>query len=66
MADAELEYFKTSINLTEFAASRGYFLDSRESSRNSAVMRHPDGDKIIIARNEAGGNRYNYRVSALG
>jgi len=45
----ELERFKTSINLTEFAASRGYALDRRESSRSSAVMRHPDGDKIVIA-----------------
>lgn len=45
----ELETFKTSINLTEFAASRGYALDRRESSKSSAVMRHPDGDKIVIA-----------------
>lgn len=54
--DAELEQFKTSINLTEFAASRGYALDGRESSRNSVVMRHPDGDKIIVAKNEANAN----------
>ena len=53
MPDDELERFKTTINLSEFAASRGYVLDRRESSRNSAVMRHPDGDKIVIARNEA-------------
>ena len=50
--DDELEKFKTNVNLSEFAASRGYTLDRRESSRNSAVMRHPDGDKIIIARYE--------------
>ena len=48
----ELEQFKTSINLSEFAASRGYVLDSQKTSRNSAVMVHPDGDKIVIARNE--------------
>lgn len=53
--DQELERFKTEINLSEFAASRGYALDRRESSRNSAVMRRPDGDKIIIALNEATG-----------
>jgi hypothetical protein len=47
---AELDRFKTEINLSHFAASRGYTLDKRESSRNSAVMRHADGDKIIIAR----------------
>ena len=56
MPDEELEQFKTDINLTEFAASRGYALDTRESSRNSAVMRHPDGDKIIVAKNEANAN----------
>lgn len=47
---AELERFKTEINLSQFAASQGYELDRRESSRNSAVMRHTNGDKIIIAR----------------
>ena len=50
----ELDRFKTSINLTEFAASRGYALDRRESSRASAVMRHPNGDKIVIAQSEGG------------
>ena len=47
---AELERFKVEINLSQFAASRGYTLDRRESSRNSAVMRNHEGDKIIIAR----------------
>lgn len=46
----ELETFKTDINLTEYAASRGYEMDRRESSRNSVIMRHTNGDKIIIAR----------------
>lgn len=54
--DEELERFKKEINLSEFAASRGYALDRRESSRNSAVMRHPNGDKIVIAGNEASGD----------
>ncbi len=54
--DNELEQFKTGVNLSEFAASKGYALDRRESSRNSAVMRHPDGDKIVIAKNEASGD----------
>ncbi len=56
MPDLELEQFKTGVNLSEFAASRGYVLDRRESSRNSAVMRHTDGDKIVIAKNEATGD----------
>jgi Toprim-like len=47
----ELERFKSEINLTEYAASRGYRLDRRESSRNSVVMRHPaTDDKIIVGR----------------
>jgi len=49
-----LEDFKTGINLVEFAASFGYALDMRDSSRNSAVMRHANGDKIIVARSSHG------------
>ncbi len=48
--DDELEAFKCDINLSEYAASQGYSLDKRASSRNSAVMRDSSGDKIIIAR----------------
>lgn len=57
MSDHELEQFKTDVNLSEFAASRGYALDRRESSRNSATMRHPKGDKLIIAKVEDNGKR---------
>jgi hypothetical protein len=47
----ELERFKVEINLTEYAASRGYHLDRRASSRNSIVMRHSaTDDKIVVAR----------------
>jgi hypothetical protein len=50
----ELERLKSEINLTEYAASRGYRLDRRASSRNSVVMRHPaTDDKIIVARGQA-------------
>lgn len=66
MTDEELEHFKTRINLTELVAGQGYELDRRESSRNSAVMRHPGGDNIIIARNEDNGNWIYFSVpSAL-
>ncbi len=54
--DNELEQFKTGVNLSEFAASKGYALDKRESSRNSAVMRHPGGDKIVIAKDDTSGD----------
>jgi len=48
--DRTLIEFKTGINLVEFATSYGYVLDRRETSGNSAVMRHAGGDKIIVAR----------------
>lgn len=51
--DLELERFKSDVILPELAAIRGYTLDRRASSRNSIVMRHSDGDKIIIARYES-------------
>ena len=50
--DEELEDFKTRINLSEYAAGQGYCLDRKASSRNSAVMRHANGDKIVIARGQ--------------
>lgn len=50
----ELEDFKSRINLTEFAAAEGYVLDRRASSRASAAMKHPAGDKIIISRGPDG------------
>lgn len=46
---SELEAFKSTINLSEYAASCGYEWDRKVSSRNSLVMRHRNGDKIIIA-----------------
>src|ERR1700722_8295523 len=50
MADAELAGFKRDIDLRLYAASHGYVLDKKESRRGSAVMRHANGDKIIIKR----------------
>ena len=46
----ELERFKTKINFCEYAESLGFVLDKRGSSRCSAVMRHANGDKIVVAR----------------
>lgn len=50
MSDSELELFKTGINLSAYAAAKGYQIIRRESSRNSVSMKHSNGDKIIIAR----------------
>jgi hypothetical protein len=49
----ELEMFKSSIDLSAFAASRGYRLDRRDSSARNRVMRlgaERGGDKINISR----------------
>ena len=63
----ELERFKLDINLAEFATGQGYELDRRESSRSSLVMRHADGDKIIIATGEDGhGVFFSVKSSASG
>jgi hypothetical protein len=54
MFDPELESFKTSIDLRAYAAGQGYALDAKESWRGSTVMRHANGDKIIISRKPDG------------
>lgn len=56
--DNELEQFKSQINLVEFAQSLGYQVDCRESSRNSKVMRHDNGDKIVVATGQNGHGIY--------
>src|SRR5215469_717070 len=54
MSDAELEKFKIEISLAKLASSYGYELDRRESSRTSFVMRHQDGDKIVVTTDRDG------------
>ena len=54
MFDPELESFKTSIDLRAYAASLAYTLDRKDSWAGSAVMRHADGDKLIIKRDADG------------
>ena len=67
MPDAELEQFKTGVNLSEFAAARGYALDRRESSKSCAVMRRQgNGDKIAITLRKQNGHwvYYNWHDEA--
>jgi Toprim-like/Protein of unknown function (DUF3991) len=54
MFDPELESFKNGIDLRAYAAGQGYQLDRKESWRGSAVMRHANGDKIVIMRSDNG------------
>jgi hypothetical protein len=48
MWDSELESFKQKIDLRAYASAIGYTLHAKESWRGSAVMRHANGDKIIV------------------
>jgi len=51
MFDAELDGFKTGIDLRAYAASQGYELDRKASWRGTSVMRHTaSNDKIIVKR----------------
>jgi hypothetical protein len=55
----ELECFKRNVDLSAFAASKGYTLDKRESSANCRVMRHPGtDDKIIVGKGADGHWQY--------
>ena len=54
MIASELERFKTDIDLRAYAAGHGYELDLKCSWNGSAVMRHVNGDKIIISREDDG------------
>jgi Toprim-like/Protein of unknown function (DUF3991) len=51
MFDAELDNFKTNIDLRAYAAAQGYALDAKASWRGTSVLRHPvTNDKVIIKR----------------
>lgn len=54
MVDLELEKFKVEIDLRAYAATHGYQLDRKDSWAGSAVMRHPNNDKIIIKKDADG------------
>ncbi len=49
----ELDEMKR-IDLCQYAASRGFVLDRKLSSKCSAVMRHANGDKLIVGRSPNG------------
>ena len=49
----ELDEMKR-IDFCQFAASCGFVIDRRQSSRSSAVLKHPCGDKLIVARQQNG------------
>lgn len=60
---SELEAFKTNIDLRAYAADAfGFTLDPKASSVSSAVMRGPDGEKIVIARDRRDGHYVYFAV----
>ena len=52
--DAELESFKTLIDIRQYAAAQGYVDDRRASWTGADVMRHPATDDKIAVRQEDG------------
>lgn len=48
--NTELENFKTKIDLRDYAISVGFQYVRRQSSPHSSVLKHPNGDKIVVAR----------------
>jgi hypothetical protein len=55
----ELDRFKRHVSLLEFAISKGYRLDKRESSLSSKVLRHePTDDKLVVGRARDGHWQY--------
>jgi hypothetical protein len=46
--ETELEAFKSDIDLRDYAGGLGYEIDAPATSRSSAALAHPDGDKIIV------------------
>lgn len=48
MIDVELDRFKAEIKIEDYAASLGYFRDAHGSGRRFTVLRHPDGDKVLV------------------
>ena len=54
----ELEQFKSRINLVEYAQTQGYQVDRKESSHNSKVLRHGNGDKIVVVTGQNGHGIY--------
>lgn len=51
--DEELHTFKTKINLSEYAASKGFLVDKKKSTKKSCVMRR-DSEQIVISIGEKG------------
>lgn len=61
----ELERFKTEINLSEYAAHKGYAYDKKESYSNIITMR-TESDKINISRGQDGHWVYKSWTSGKG
>ena len=54
----ELDIFKTDINLADYAQANGYSIDKKKSSVNCLVLKHPEGDKILVGVNQSDGHYF--------
>ncbi len=48
--DRELEHFKRTLDLIEYAKKTGYEPRPRESAQGLTVLEHPNRDRIVVAQ----------------
>lgn len=52
--DPELELFKRTINLVQYATKAGYELRPRDGAPGLTVLEHPNRDRIVVAQDPTG------------
>ena len=52
----DLEHYKRSINLVEFAIGRGFELKREKSTRRTKVLKHSCGDRILVSQSAQDGH----------
>lgn len=63
---AEIDRFKTEVDLCALASTLGFAEDRKEGDRNHRVMRHQDGSKLIIGVSKAGHWVFSSNAGATG
>ena len=59
----ELEQFKTQIDLVQYAQNLGYQPDPKKSSTNCIVLKHQDGDKILVGIDQSDRHYFYYSLT---
>lgn len=63
---AEIDRFKTEVDLCALATTLGFAEDRKAGDRNHRVMRHQDGSKLIIGASKAGHWVFSSNTGATG